>query len=75
MTAGPEPRKAEIEDLDGAFRRANHVLGFQIAVHQTARVRGGQGLRDADGSLEQASARQRSAPQLGAQRLAGDVFR
>ena len=38
--------KAEIEDLDDAVRRQDHVLGLQVPVDDASRVRGGQAVGD-----------------------------
>ena len=44
--------EAEIEDLDDAVRRQDHVFGLQVAVDDAPRVRGGEPLGDLAGDLE-----------------------
>ncbi len=64
--------QAEVEDLDLARVGNHHVAGFQIAVHDTGRVRGRQGIRDLDSVGEGLAEGQRLLPDRLVQRLSLD---
>ena len=48
---------SEVDDLHTAIARADHVLGFEIAVHDAALVRGGQRVRHLRERVDQAVCR------------------
>ena len=74
LRRGVGPRDAEVENLDDAGRRAEDVLGFQIAVHDTVHVGGGQRPGELCRDVDDLVRRQRTALQQRAQGRAGHVL-
>ena len=71
-----EPREPEVDHLDPAVRRVQHVLRLEVAVQHAVRVRRGQSPRDVQGDGDSFGDVHPTLAQLhgGAQRAAGDVL-
>src|SRR5581483_9972238 len=63
-------RQTEVEDLQPAALRQKDVLRLQIAMDDSAIVRGGHAARDGGGVLDRAARRERAARDALAKRLA-----
>ena len=63
-------RQPEVQNLRAPVRSDEDVLGLEIAVHNSALVRGGEAARDLRCVVDGLTLRERRAPQLLAQRLA-----